>query len=305
MNYKSAICSCITCHEIKSAKGIFSHYLHNHGTQEEKSRMKRGNNNHTDGRHKTNKLYAKNRRDAYDLSPKLCKNCDKPVLYEKQRNKFCSSSCSTTYNNVNHKPNRKFGPDKTKIEKPKKVKKIKQPKVIKEKVIKSKIIPWKDTVIGPFSKIYSCWCMHCDTKFLARKKARYCNLHRDLYILSRSRYQFTFNVYNYPEIFDLFLIKEYGWYSPGNRGPKNNNGVSRDHKVSVHDALKNDYDPFYITHPLNCELMLHSDNKKKYYRSSLTYEELIILVDEYELARGSGNDPHPLHQQTSNLADCA
>jgi hypothetical protein len=37
-----------------------------------------------------------------------------------------------------------------------------------------------------------------------------------------------------------------------------------------------------ITHPLNCELMPHTQNNKKKTNSSITYKDLVILVDEYE-----------------------
>jgi hypothetical protein len=37
----------------------------------------------------------------YNKAPKLCKNCEEPIPYEKKNtNKFCSSSCSVTYSNL-------------------------------------------------------------------------------------------------------------------------------------------------------------------------------------------------------------
>lgn len=35
----------------------------------------------------------------YDKNPKLCKECSKPLSYQKRINVFCGSSCSCTYNN--------------------------------------------------------------------------------------------------------------------------------------------------------------------------------------------------------------
>lgn len=35
----------------------------------------------------------------YESNPKYCPNCDERLPYEKRRNKFCSKSCSATYNN--------------------------------------------------------------------------------------------------------------------------------------------------------------------------------------------------------------
>jgi protein involved in sex pheromone biosynthesis len=103
-------------------------------------------------------------------------------------------------------------------------------------------------------------------------------------------------------LFDFSLIQKFGWYSPGNRIPKNNNGISRDHKISINEAIKNEYDPFYISHSLNCQLMEHSENKTKYTKSSLIYTELVSLVDKY-LEESIGTDPNPqnVNEQLSRL----
>lgn len=66
------------------------------------------------------------------------------------------------------------------------------------------------------------------------------------------------------------------------RSKDNPDGVTRDHKVSVNEAIINGYDSYYIKHPLNCELMLFGDNAKKHTKSSITYEELVEKVKEYD-----------------------
>lgn len=63
---------------------------------------------------------------------------------------------------------------------------------------------------------------------------------------------------------------------------KNKNGFVRDHQVSVAEAITKDYNPYYIKHPLNCKFILQSENLKKQSRSSISYEHLCSLVDEYE-----------------------
>lgn len=89
---------------------------------------------------------------------------------------------------------------------------------------------------------------------------------------------FTFNIYDYGEMFDLKLLSTIGW-----RNTKTNpNGMTRDHRVSVNEAIRNNYDPYYIKHPINCELMLFNDNNKKNTKSSITYTELVKLVDAFE-----------------------
>jgi hypothetical protein len=93
------------------------------------------------------------------------------------------------------------------------------------------------------------------------------------------RFSFEFNVYHYPNLFNLELLNERGWYSPkGKSGKWNPSGLSRDHKVSIAEAIKNNYDPFYIKHPLNCELMPHNENSIKHDKSSIMFQELKILV---------------------------
>lgn len=41
-----------------------------------------------------------NSRESYETTPKRCEFCGKIIPYEKRKNKFCSSSCSTSYNNI-------------------------------------------------------------------------------------------------------------------------------------------------------------------------------------------------------------
>jgi hypothetical protein len=50
----------------------------------------------------------------------------------------------------------------------------------------------------------------------------------------------------------------------------------------VNDAIRYGYDPYYIKHPMNCELMFFNENNKKKTNSSITYQELIKLVDDYD-----------------------
>lgn len=300
MKQNTLLCSCIICKDIKSVKGIFTHYLRSHGTEEEKERMSRGNLNKNPNRYSTVKQKFSNIKQEYFNNPLKCQQCCTDLSYELRHNKFCSRSCAATFNNT-------IAPKRHKIIKPIKPKKIKIKSQVQNKItnkIKMPSTKWSKNIVGPFSNLFSCQCKHCLIEFVTRKKSKYCSIHQNLYKNSRNKYQFTFNVFHYPDLFNINLISKFGWYSPGNRGPKNNQGVSRDHKISVNDAVKNNYDPFYITHPLNCELMLHSHNKKKYTKSSITYIELINLVDQYELARGSGNAPHPLHQQADSLAGC-
>jgi hypothetical protein len=89
------------------------------------------------------------------------------------------------------------------------------------------------------------------------------------YFSYRNQCRFRFNVYDYPQEFDLKLLKKYGLYSPTNR--KNNlNGISRDHIYSVYDGYVNKIDPQILSHPANCRLIKQNENSKKHKKSEIT-----------------------------------
>ena len=92
---------------------------------------------------------------------------------------------------------------------------------------------------------------------------------------------FKFNVYDYPEYFNLTLIDDYGWYKAKNKGD-NPNGVSRDHMFSVKEGYENNIDPYYISHPANCELLIHCDNNLKKTKCSISIEELYFRVEKWD-----------------------
>lgn len=49
------------------------------------------------------------RRKVYQKNPSLCLQCNRPLGFEKRTNKFCSHSCSATYNNLGRIIDRKTG----------------------------------------------------------------------------------------------------------------------------------------------------------------------------------------------------
>lgn len=101
-----------------------------------------------------------------------------------------------------------------------------------------------------------------------------------LFSLYKRQCKFTFCIYDYTNEFNISLIKENGWYSASNRG-NNLNGVSRDHKFSVNEGFKQKIDPYLISHPANCELILQNDNSSKHDKCSLTIDKLIQNVNEW------------------------
>ena len=83
-----------------------------------------------------------------------------------------------------------------------------------------------------------------------------------------------------PEEFDFELIKRYGWYKAKNHG-NNLTGISRDHMVSIKYGFEHNVDPKIISHPANCKLMIHSENVRKYNKCSITLEELLVRIENW------------------------
>lgn len=193
--------------------------------------------------------FAKKRADIYAANPSYCILCECELPQVKKNNKFCSRSCSAKHNNASRDYTTfKPGP---------------APK-IKEKLI--------------YSKLKNNKCKHCGIVWMGRTVKKYCQQHEMLYSHNgRAKYWFTFNVFQFPSLFDLTFIELHKFKSLTNP-----NGVTRDHKVSVNDAIRNNYDPYYIKHVLNCELMLFDENNKKNTKSSITYTELVNLVDAFD-----------------------
>jgi ferredoxin len=216
---------------------------------------------------------AKLARDAeYALNPKKCLACGAVIPREKRASTYCSRSCRTKCINGTRKPrselSRKMVSDKLKIIMEHRVKKV-----------------------GPYSRLVTSTCRHCGLQFVARRRAYYCLDHVSLYgRKNRNRYAFAFSIRKYAGLFQdrTEQLRKYGLWSYDNT-----NGLTRDHRVSVIEAIKNGYDPFYITHPLNCELMPWIENDRKKGKSSIRYADLVKLVDAYEMAVRAGIEPAP------------
>lgn len=93
--------------------------------------------------------------------------------------------------------------------------------------------------------------------------------------------RFQFDLKQFPNEFDFELIRKHGWYSPTNRA-NNLNGVSRDHMVSVRFGFDNNIDPKIIAHPANCRLVQHNDNSSKHSKCSITLDDLLQRIEEWD-----------------------
>ena len=191
----------------------------------------------------------------YESNPKHCNTCNNVLPYSKRKNKFCSHSCSAKTTNL---VERKRGP------------------TAKEK--------------APFTKIKFILCEKTNQYYLntnpdgsRRRASPYVKTDKEKYYASA---RFKFNVYHYPDEFDLSLIERYGWYTcPGKKRKnelKNIHGISRDHIISVSYGFANGIDPKIIAHPANCKLMLHSENKIKHNKCDMSIKDLIEKIKTWD-----------------------
>lgn len=217
----------------------------------------------------TFKQKKKEKEEKYLEQPKKCLHCNSIILYDNRDNSYCNHSCFAKATNSNREYNWND--------------KIRESihKYLIENGIK------EEGKIG----IYEINCKGCDKTFEANRcDKRYCseNCRKDFKRKNMNDYQkyksdcnFKFNLKDYSDYFDFKLVEKYGWYSPTNK--KNNlKGVSRDHMLSVREGFEKAIDTNLISHPANCELMIHNDNISKNKKSSITIEELINRIKEFE-----------------------
>lgn len=229
------------------------------------------------------------REQEYLKQPALCAQCKNVLPYGKRKNKFCSSSCAATFNNSG-----KVKSSKTRF-------KIAQKSAAQKGVVLTKTegeytiknCRYCDKPITRIGRVYcnnTCAVNHklskrklrvctiCKAEFQSSTSRHLCNAHAQMFVISkRVPYEFKFNVFDYPQLFDTNLIKQVGFKSR-----LNPNGLVRDHKVSIHDAIKHEYDPYYISHVMNCQLITSRENLVKNSKSSISYTQLKQLVDDWD-----------------------
>lgn len=202
-----------------------------------------------------NKINLEKTKNKYLLNPTQCVNCLESLPYDKRKNKFCSKSCSAKTTNLAFP--RKRGP--TAVEK------------------------------LPYSNIRFILCTYTNQYYSnknpdgsVRRSSPYVNNQKQKYYKDA---RFMFNVYHYPEEFDINLINQLGWYTcPGMKRKgqlKNTLGVSRDHIISISYGFINNIDPKIISHPANCQIIPHSQNKKKHTKCNISVSELEEKIKQW------------------------
>lgn len=223
---------------------------------------------------KTFQKKAEENESEYLKSPKVCICCDLVIPYEKRINIFCSIECA--HKTINHS-HPKTEETKSKL------------REIALNYVKAhgRYGSQKKERITP--------CRFCQD-IIQNKNKEFCSLfcknefykNKDSYRHYRQKSGFDFNLSDYPKEFDFSLIEEHGWYSPSNK--KNNlSGVSRDHMFSVKEGYERGIDPTLISHPANCQLLVHNENISKNKKSCITLEELLERIEMFEIKYNSKN----------------
>ena len=221
-------------------------------------------------------------KNNYLLSPKKCKKCDNDIIYENRESDYCSRECSSANANANRK-GIKYNMT------------IEGSEVLRKSAYNKLHNVVYDKQIN-LIKVYNenpKLCANCSKPIeYLKRKLSYCSKtclkdyrrkNRDKFLNYKSDTSFKFSLNEYPDEFDFDLIEKYGWYSPSNSKKPNIGGVSRDHMLSVKEGFKFGIDPKLLAHPANCQLMVHSDNISKNKKSSLTLDELMVRIDEWDL----------------------
>lgn len=200
--------------------------------------------------------------------PKKCCMCGANISYEKRNNFFCTSSCAASFNNSGRTDN----------------------EITKNKKSKS-LIDWNKKQNRGLVGLRK--CKNCNQSFeikgssgkiFCRTTCRINFNRKDLneYQKFRLDTKFQFNVFDYPNEFDLYLILEFGMYKAKNRGD-NPTGISRDHIFSIRDGFDNNIDPKLLSHPANCRLISQKENSIKHKKSIITIDELLKLINLWNI----------------------
>jgi hypothetical protein len=213
---------------------------------------------------------------AYEANPKVCLTCIHPIPYATTLNgtlKFCSRSCSASFTN------KLRCPEKRKEQGRRLSEKIHSGQTSYDFNVKPKYckLNWK---ICPFTgKPYH-------TRKVSRGHRQNSPYTKSIKAIYYQLAKFKFNVYHMPDLFDLDLLAKLGWYTcPGKKRQnhtKNTTGVSRDHLYSISQGIENKVHPLLLSHPVNCRLIAHKQNKIKHSACEITLDELLKKIKQFD-----------------------
>jgi hypothetical protein len=233
----------------------------------------------------TGKAVKRRARARYLADPRFCEGCGDGLTYEQHlgdpRTRFCSHSCAARATNA--------GRTRSAESRARTAMAVQKAAAAKAARLGPFLVGRRrrrGEIVGQYSQLFRNRCAHCGVVNLQRTQRKYCGQHEALYgDAGRNRFEFTFNPFKYPDIFPRASLDELA--AQGFWSPRNRKGLTRDHRVSVNQAIREGLDPYYIKHPMNCELMQWQANNAKKANSSMSYAELVQKVVAYDAAAGS------------------
>lgn len=222
----------------------------------------------------------------YEANPKKCLECDQAIPYSVTLNgpaKFCTHTCAAKFNN-------RVRPASSRQKQSATIKQSIENGQVQIKTRKDKSKTIKLSRKYPYSKITWKTCevtgKPYHTRLISRghrQKSPYAKTIKSIYYQLT---KFKFNVYKMPELFDLALLNQLGWYTcPGKKRKnhiKNTAGVSRDHLYSISQGMENKIHPLLLSHPVNCKLVEHKKNKLKHSSCEITLHDLIQKIQMFD-----------------------
>lgn len=240
--------SCITCGYTSTQKAVFGHFRFKHDAIGIINQKRGGVANAT-------------------LTRKPLHKCANPVCLQLTKSKFCSKSCSAIVANANRSTSARQQQATTLLAN--KMANGWSPKQATPKTnpIQSRTCKQCGLVENTTGRFQSVYCKFCNPSLVYRRASR-----------------FTFSLQQYPAEFDFTLLDIHGMFHP----VTNPKGVSRDHMLSVNEGKKLRVAPEILAHPANCEIMLQGDNTRKQGQSSITVEELMQRIEDWDAKYGCG-----------------
>jgi len=123
--------------------------------------------------------------------------------------------------------------------------------------------------------------MICSASYIPRSPNRRKNagvvIKNPEFDLYRRKCQFRFSSDLYQLIINYSLFLEHGGYHK----ETNQNGAARDHMFSIWEGFQQGIDPSIISHPANCQFLLHKDNASKGKSCAVTIEELMARIEKW------------------------
>ena len=202
-------------------------------------------------------------------TPRYCQNpsCGSVISPKKYGNIYCNHSCRAQVTNRLRNPS-----PATRLKWSEAAKK--QPRT------RTRPLSLKEQASGPYTVVYRRICQKTGLAFYAKSNnAVYCSdaIKQDA-VAYRQACLFRFKPESIKDVLDCSLLEQYGRYHP----QTNKHGAVLDHLFTVADGFKLGIDPSIIRHPANCQWLLQKQNQSKGPKSSITYDELLKRISDWD-----------------------